>query len=96
MEKSKQRIYLIMENGEKYSVEAHEALDNRSKYYAEKDSDTTYEEEYEAFREDEFEAYDWLVNNMNWWECKTMRKEETRKIELSELEIEGYYLKSPL
>lgn len=39
---------------------------NRATYYAENDSDTTYEEEFNYTISDDYELRDWFLNNMDW------------------------------
>ena len=58
-------IYCTLRNGESWAVPLHFVADNRAKYYAAKDKDTTYEEEYAYVMEDEYEGVDWFHNNMN-------------------------------
>ncbi len=91
------KIMLEMECGKSFTVDAHEVIDDRSKYYAENDSDTTYDEEYKWVAEsDGAEAIDWLQNNMNWYKCKTM-KEVASDIppDFSEMEIEDLHIFTP-
>ena len=40
--------------------------DNRAKYFAERDSDTTYEEEFNYTMSSQYEINDWAKNNMRW------------------------------
>lgn len=90
------RIYLNMENGEVYSVLYSEPLEARARYYADKDEDTTYEQEVNDFQDEHYEVYDWLTNNMEWYECKSMRKEEPPNLDYSDLEIEDYEVKNEI
>lgn len=39
---------------------------DRAKYYAERDKDTTYQDEFYYVMDDECEGIDWFENNMNW------------------------------
>lgn len=55
----------ISEGGYVWHVPVHNIADNRSKYYAEKDPDTTYQEEYDYLMGDDSEVVDWYSNNMD-------------------------------
>ena len=57
-----------LENGSVWAIPAHIIADDRAKYYAEKDSDVTYQEEYDYTMDDYYEIIDWGTNNMNLWE----------------------------
>jgi hypothetical protein len=59
-------LYITTENKYVYRVPAEVVADNRAKYYAEKDSDTTYQEEYDYTLSDDYELLDWFSGNMNW------------------------------
>ena len=39
---------------------------NRAKYFAERDSDTTYDEEFNYTMSSQYEISDWAKNNMRW------------------------------
>lgn len=101
MKMSNKKLELETSCGRKFNIDAHEILDNRSTYYAKKDSDNwddlknNYQDEYESIQDDGFEIYDWCLNNMNWWECKTLIETTTDKPDLSELEIDGHSLIKP-
>ena len=53
------------DDGYKWAVKAEVVADNRAKYYADKDKDTTYQAEFDAAMSDDDELIDWMVNNMN-------------------------------
>lgn len=63
-------LRITMPDGSKYDVPAKIIAENRAKYYADIDPDTTYEEEYEFTMTDSYELKDWAANNMNWDEVK--------------------------
>lgn len=71
---SHKKVHLQTSCGRNFQVDAHEILDDRSNYYASIDDDTCYQEEYEAFMDDDFEITDWLQNNMDWFKCKTLKE----------------------
>lgn len=62
----KKILILVYENGAKWAIPVHEIADNRAKYYAEKDKNTTYQEEYDFVMKDDYEPSDWFFNQMNW------------------------------
>lgn len=55
----------IDDNGHVWNVPLSFIADHRAKYYAEKDSDTTHEEEVDLVMHDDYEGIDWMQNNMN-------------------------------
>lgn len=63
-------LVLVYDNGAKWAIPVHNIADDRAKYYAEKDKDTTYQEEYDYVMRDNYEAQDWFFNNMNWEDIK--------------------------
>lgn len=58
-------LHFTFENGEVWSLPLHEVADHRAKYYAAKDKDTTYQDEYDFVMEDDHEGKDWFFNNTN-------------------------------
>ena len=80
-------INLKCDNGVTYQIKAHDVAHDRANYYAKKENETTYEEEYNYAISDEDELYDWLVSNMNWWELKPVAI-KTDELDFSELEID--------
>jgi hypothetical protein len=58
-------VYCTLINRESWAVPIHHIADARAKYYAAKDKDTTYQEEYDYVIEDSYEAIDWFLNEMN-------------------------------
>jgi hypothetical protein len=59
-------LILVYPNGAEWAIPVSAIADNRAKYYAEKDKDTTYQEEYDHVMSDDYEAADWFFNNMNY------------------------------
>ena len=49
-----------------WEVDLKHIADNRAKYYADSDPDTTYQEEFDYAMEDDYEWSDWFFNNMDW------------------------------
>lgn len=82
------KIILKSECGRVFCIDLHEILDHHSKYYAKRNTETTYEEEYDAFQEDYFEVLDWMFNNMDWYECHTLKEISTKPKPLKDLQIE--------
>lgn len=58
-------IQFTFENGEVWEIDLHEVADHRAKYYASRDKDTTYQEEYDYVMNDLHEGIDWFFNNTN-------------------------------
>ncbi|AFL99487.1 hypothetical protein Desde_1055 [Desulfitobacterium dehalogenans ATCC 51507] len=63
-------LRVTMPDGCKWDVPAKVIAEDRAKYYAAADPDTTYEEEFEFTMGNDFELKDWSGNNMNWDEVK--------------------------
>jgi hypothetical protein len=59
------KTFKIEQDGHTWIFPASAVADNRAKYYAENDPDTTYAEEFEFTMSDNFELRDWFLNNMN-------------------------------
>lgn len=66
VEKSKSHLRVEFTNGAVWGIPLATVADNRATYYAEKDKDTTYQEEYDYVMSDDYEGLDWFLNNMNW------------------------------
>ena len=49
-----------------WQIDASAIADHRAKYYAEEDSDTTYQEEYDFCMSENYQILDWYSNNMDW------------------------------
>lgn len=64
------KVYLTLDDGRVYFLPLHVVAHDRATYYAQRDKDTTYQEEYDyAMSEDGKDcAMDWLYSNMNWYE----------------------------
>lgn len=59
-------IHVTMPDGSVWAVDGHISAHARATYYANVDSDTTYQEEYDFTIGDDYELVDWAVGNMNW------------------------------
>ena len=55
----------IDDNGHVWNVPLQFIADHRAKYYAERDDDTTHQEEVDFVIDDDYEGIDWMQNNMN-------------------------------
>jgi hypothetical protein len=55
----------IDDNGHTWHVPMQFIAEHRAKYYADKDPDTTFQEEVDYVMTDDCEGIDWLVNNMD-------------------------------
>lgn len=77
-------LHVTMPNGEVWAVPFHVIIDSRSRYYAERDKDTTYEEEYRHASQDKSEVLDWAANNMNWDEVVA----HARKVDTPAAEVD--------
>jgi len=63
-------LRVAMPDGSVWDVPAKIIADNRAKYYAEIDPDTTYEGEFDFTMTDRYELKDWAANNMDWDEVE--------------------------
>lgn len=86
-------IILETEEGRSFKIAVDEIANNRATYYAERNSDTTYQEEYDFTYDDNSESYDWLMNNMDWYECESLQELPRTESKLSDLEITDHYFK---
>lgn len=59
------KVLEINDAGYIWHVPLETIADNRAKYYAERDDDTTYDEEFSFVMEDGWEGIDWFLNNMD-------------------------------
>jgi len=64
-----------MPDGSEWEVPASVVADNRAHYYADRDEDTTYDEEFEFAMSDSSEIKDWASNNMEWNDVKEHAKQ---------------------
>jgi hypothetical protein len=69
-EKIMKYLRITMPNCQKYDVPAYLIAENRAKYYANKEGQDKYEEEYNYCLNDDYELKDWAANNMNWEDVK--------------------------
>ena len=90
MKKTNKKVTITTACHRGFEIDVHEIADDRAKYYAERDEDTTYEEEYQFLCEDNMEVTDWLFNNMDWYECSSLKEVEVEDLPLSDLRIEDY------
>lgn len=58
-------ITFELRNGDIYGLPLEIVAQVRAKYYAERDPDTTYEEEFNYVMNDSFEGIDWFRNNQD-------------------------------
>jgi len=74
-----------------WTVDLHEVAHDRACYYSKKDSDNaTYEDEYEFTCEDDYEAVDWLQNNMDWYNCRSLKMIMNFEKPLNEVDIDDW------
>lgn len=59
------RIIKITDSEYVWHIPLEAIADNRAKYYAERDSDTTYQAEFDYVMSDDYEGIDWYCNNMD-------------------------------
>lgn len=64
----------VEDNGFVWMVPLEAVAANRAKYYAEKDKDTSYQDEFDYVMADDYEGVDWFANNMNWEEVEAVAK----------------------
>ena len=60
-----ERMIIIKDRGYVWHVPASAVAANRARYYADRDEDTTYEDEFLYAMEDKVEVIDWFMNNMD-------------------------------
>lgn len=69
-------IYIETDRGRRFLIDTKEIAEDRADYYAKlhqkRGEDFNRDEEIEHIMSDDADAIDWLRNNMNWWECKTL------------------------
>lgn len=59
------KVLEIIKGGSKWHVPVEEIAANRAKYYAGRDADTTYQEEFDYTMSSSAETIDWYFNNMD-------------------------------
>lgn len=59
------KVIEIEDSGFVWNIPLRVIADARAKYYAARDSDTTYQDEFNYVMEDDYEGLDWFQNNMN-------------------------------
>lgn len=62
------KVIEINDAGFVWHVPLRAVADHRARYYAEKDPDTTYQEEFDYVMDDHGEGLDWFWNNMDFRE----------------------------
>jgi len=69
-------INLYTEEGYHFTIEAREIAINRAGYYADREDggQQVFDDEFEYTINDNDELTDWLLNNMNWYDCDTLKK----------------------
>lgn len=68
MQNLDQYIRIEFDNGAVWGIPLREIAHHRAEYYATKDPDTTYQEEFDYVMNDEYEGIDWFKSNMFWSE----------------------------
>lgn len=63
--KREQCIVFTLKDGSVWGLPLRVVAEARAKHYAEKDKDTTFQEELEYVLADDFEGIDWFQNNQN-------------------------------
>ena len=73
-------------DGTRYRIPAQFIAENRARYYAARDKDTSFEEELAFTLGDHYELTDWASNNMNWADLAVVavKVEEPRDLDLQE------------
>lgn len=64
------KVLRIYDSGFVWEVPAERIAANRAAYYAERDKDATFEEEFNFTMGDDYELRDWFLNNMDWKDVK--------------------------
>lgn len=85
-------LRVTMPDLSKWDIPAQIIADNRAKYYAEIDPETTYQEEFDFIMSDKYELCDWAANNMNWdnvKECAVKVKETQPPVDYQEGWLNG-------
>lgn len=66
MGKITDKLIEITDNGYVWHVPLHIVADNRARYYASKEGEGNYQDEYDYVVDDNYEAIDWFQGNMDW------------------------------
>jgi hypothetical protein len=61
-----EKFIRIYDSGYVWHVPLEAIAAHRAKYYAARDKDTTYDEEFNFVMDDEHEGIDWFLNNMDY------------------------------
>ncbi len=82
-----------MPDGSTWDVPAKIIAENRAKYYAEKDLETSYEAELKCALDDDFTIEDWAANNMDWEDIKAhatrIKQEREMNVDFQEGWVNG-------
>jgi hypothetical protein len=92
MRRHDKKIKLNTTENRSFTIDLDEVACDRATYYSERDTDTSWQEEYDYTYDDPFEPFDWLMNNMNWDECKTLKEVPRSSSKLRDLEVEEKYI----
>ena len=84
-------LRVTMPDGSKWDVPVMLIVNDRAKYYAETDLETSFDEEVKFALEDKYEIQDWATNNMNWKDVVLQAQvvNEDRKVDYQEGWING-------
>ena len=84
-------LRVIMPDGSKWDVPVMLIVNDRAKYYAETDPETSFDKEVEYALNDEYEITDWAANNMNWKDVVLQAQivNEDREVDYQEGWING-------
>jgi hypothetical protein len=63
-------ITFKLSNGELWGLPLRHVAEDRARYYAARDPDTTYQEEFDYVMRDDSEGLDWFHNNTNYEDFK--------------------------
>lgn len=84
------KVISIESRGYIWHIPLEMIADNRAKYYAERDQDTTYQDEFDYVMEDAFEGLDWFRNNMDFADVAEKARLVERPAPLTEPDPQDY------
>lgn len=87
------KMFIELADGRTYSLPVHVIAADRAAYYAARDKDTDYKDEYDFVMRDSSEAHDWLFNNMNWYEHGPTLEKAAVPPDLKDAEVDNAYVK---
>lgn len=82
-----EKVLITVENGDVYSVQAHDIAHDRAAFYEKRDKTTTYGEEYDFAISDRSELLDWLFGNMDWDTMNPKLEEKAPAKKLRDMEV---------